>query len=142
MWRLDKQKLTKLIIAEQTIIINENHVDVINDKFCFSVDKELIHITFQNGLKIEKTICFKSIDLSFTFEINHKNVEQKKEGQLSDPVMFFDTEENNYGMYFQDKEKGYFSYDNSIRNSSLNLILKKDFEEITNVFFGINDKKE
>jgi hypothetical protein len=75
MWRLDKLQLTKLIIAEQTIIIKDNDVDVINDKFCFSVDKELIHITLKKGNFIEKTISFKSIDLSFMFELDHKNVE-------------------------------------------------------------------
>jgi hypothetical protein len=43
-------------------------------------------------------------------------------------------------MYFQDKEKGYFSYFNSDKNFIFSL--KLDEEEITNVFFGINNKKD
>jgi hypothetical protein len=97
MWRLDKKYLTKLIIAEQTIILEDNNLEVFNHKFCFSVDKNLIHITFKKGNKIEKTICFKSIDLDFAFEFDHSNLElvkrdnkDEEDNELSDPVMFFD----------------------------------------------------
>jgi hypothetical protein len=49
MWRLDKEDLTKLLIAEQTISVENSNIEVLKSKFCFSVDKKLIHITFKDG---------------------------------------------------------------------------------------------
>jgi hypothetical protein len=65
MWRLDKEKLTKLIVAEQTFTVWNPELEIIKNKFCFSIDKKLIHITFKDRLSdvIKKTITFRSQDL-------------------------------------------------------------------------------
>lgn len=66
MWRLDKEKLTKLIIAEQTFTVWNPELDILKNKFCFSIDKSMIHLTLKDAVsdQIRKTITFKSIDLS------------------------------------------------------------------------------
>ena len=66
MWRLDKEKLTKLIVAEQTFTVWNPELELLKNKFCFSIDKNLIHMTFKDSAsdQIRKTISFKSLDLS------------------------------------------------------------------------------
>jgi hypothetical protein len=45
MWRLDKEELTKVIVAEQTFTVLNSNIEIYKNKFCFSVDRDLIHIT-------------------------------------------------------------------------------------------------
>ncbi len=145
MWRLDKEQLTKLIIAEQTFTVWNPHLDILKNKFCFSIDKNLIHITLKDAFSdnIIKTISFKSLDLSYAqrYDFIYTSVNIKGENLVGDPVMYMDTDgqviENEYDhdhfrdtlklsksyfMYLQDQNKGYFCYKNALRNADFNLV--------------------
>jgi hypothetical protein len=104
MWRLDKEQLTKLIIAEQTFTVWNPNLDILKNKFCFSIDKNLIHITLKEAYSdnIRKTISFKSLDLSYAqrYDFVYTSGNIKGENLVCDPVMYMDTDgqviENEY----------------------------------------------
>lgn len=88
MWRLDKEELTKVIVAEQTFTVLNSNIEIYKNKFCFSVDRDLIHITLQDSDIINKTICFDSLDFSYKFEINHNLKNIKASELVCDPVLY------------------------------------------------------
>ena len=102
MWRLDKEQLTKVIVAEQTFTVWNSNLEVFRNKFCFSLDRKLIHITFkEKSGKIKTTLCFDSLDLSShkaKFNYTARNITPED----CDPVMY---------SYSSDPELGYSEVD-------------------------------
>ena len=47
MWRLDKEQLTKVIVAQQTFTVWSNSLEIFRNRFCFSLDRKVIHLTLK-----------------------------------------------------------------------------------------------
>jgi len=118
MWRLDKEELTKIIIAEQTFTLWNPELEIYKNKFSFSVDRDLIHITLSDSDIINKTICFDSLDFSYKFEISHHSRNIKASELACDPVMYL----SNIKVPFEEEE---YKDDEDYNNSALSAVEKK-----------------
>lgn len=118
MWRLDKEELTKIIIAEQTFTLWNPELEIYKNKFSFSVDRDLIHITLSDSDIINKTICYDSLDFSYKFEISHTTKNIKASELACDPVMYL----RNIKVPLEEEE---YKDDEDYNNSALSAVEKK-----------------